>query len=100
MRRTVKHVREPHELYWTGWWGAQAIFASERRFRIEVLRSGRVRFHQGELFRGFAVPFFWWSLRRRRMSAFGAMNRALKARAERASTAIRAARARAVDGAG
>lgn len=98
VRRTVKHVREPHELYWSGCWGSQAIYASERRFRIEDLRAGGVRFHQGERFRGLAIPFLWLSLRRQRVSAFGAMNRALKARAERASAAILAARTRSGDG--
>jgi len=93
MRRTVKHVREPHELYWRGTWGSQRIYTSERRFRIEALRAGGVRFYQSEHFRGFAVPFLWLSLRRERVPAFGAMNWALKARAERASTE-RAARSR------
>ena len=90
VHRTVKHVREPHELYWRGSWGSQTIYASERRFRIEALRAGGVRFHQSERFAGVAVPFFWLSLRRERAPAFGAMNRALKARAERASAAIAA----------
>src|SRR5882757_8429978 len=35
VRRTVKHVREPRELYWLGTWGLASLFASERRFRIE-----------------------------------------------------------------
>ena len=55
------HVREPHELYWSGCWGSQAIYASERRFHIEALRADGVRFHQGERFRGFAVPLLCWS---------------------------------------
>ena len=90
MRRIVQHVREPHELHWRGSRGSPRLYASERRFRIEALRSGGVRFHQSERFDGFAVPFLWLALRRERAPAFRAMNRALKARAERASAAIAA----------
>jgi hypothetical protein len=84
VRRTVKHVREPRELYWLGTWGVASVFASERRFRIESLADGRVRFHQSERFRGAAVPFLWSLLQRRLRPAFAGMNDALKARAERA----------------
>jgi len=94
VRRTVKHVREPHELYWRGGWAADSIYATERRFRIEALRAGGVRFHQSERFRGLVVPFLWLSLRRERLPAFQAMNQALKARAERAEVEINAARSR------
>jgi hypothetical protein len=94
VRRTVKHVREPHELYWQGSWGSDSIYASERRFRIEALRAGGVRFHQSERFGGLALPFLWLLLRRERIPGFHAMNLALKARAERAEAEIVAARAR------
>jgi len=94
IHRTVKHVREPHELYWRGGWAADSIYATERRFRIEALRVGGVRFHQSERFRGLAVPFLWLSLRRERVPAFQAMNQALKARAERAEAEMSAARTR------
>jgi hypothetical protein len=82
LRRTVKHVREPRELYWLGTWGSASVFTAERRFRIESLPAGRVRFHQCERLRGVAVPFLWWGLRRKLTPAFRAMNDALKHRAE------------------
>jgi hypothetical protein len=94
VRRTVKHVREPHELFWRGGWAADSIYATERRFRIEALSAGGVRFHQSERFGGLAVPFLWLSLRRECIPAFQAMNQALKARAERAEAEIIAARTR------
>jgi hypothetical protein len=90
----VKHVREPRELYWLGTWGFASLFASERRFRIESLADGHVRFHQSERFDGVAVPFVWAGLRRRLIADFGAMNDALKERAERAESAFEARRAR------
>jgi len=94
VRRTVKHVREPRELYWLGKWGIPSVFASERRFRIESLAAGGVRFHQSERFRGAAVPFVWLGLRRDLTPAFRAMNDALKARAERAEAEHIATRTR------
>lgn len=93
-RRTVKHVREPRELYWIGTWGSASVFACERRFRIESLETGKVRFHQNERFRGAAVPFLWAGLRRRLLTDFGAMNDALKQRAERAEAEFAARRTR------
>ncbi len=89
--RTVKHVRQPRELYWLGTWGLPSVFASERRFRIESLSGGGVRFYQIERFRGAAVPFVWAALRGRE-HAFDGMNEALKARAERADAEFQAKR--------
>lgn len=86
VRRMVKHVREPRELYWLGTWGTASVFASERRFRIESLANGNVRFHQSERFRGAVVPLLWSVLQRRLEPGFSGMNQALKARAERAHT--------------
>lgn len=94
VRRTVKHVREPRELYWRGTWGLASVFASERRFRIESLAAGGVRFYQSERFRGAAVPFLWSGLRRDLTPAFRAMNDALKTRAERAEADYAATRTR------
>lgn len=81
-RRIVKHVREPRELYWLGTWGTASWFSSERRFRIESLPGGGVRFHQNERLRGFAAPFVWWGFRHKMGPALSAMNIALKSRAE------------------
>jgi len=92
VRRTVKHVREERELYWLGTWGSASVFASERRFRIESLEMGGVRFYQSERFRGAAVPLVWSRLRRDLTPAFRAMNEALKGRAERAEAEFAARR--------
>jgi hypothetical protein len=94
VRRTVKHVREPRELYWRSNGALEAVFASERRFRIESLPDGRVRFHQSERFEGVAVPFLWPGLQRGLTTEFGAMNLALKVRAERAEAEYAASRTR------
>ena len=95
VRRTVKHVREPRELFWRSNSALESMFASERRFQIETLPDGRVRFHQSERFRGLAAPFLLWvGLRRDLASSFGAMNQALKARAERAEAEHVATRTR------
>jgi hypothetical protein len=94
VRRTVKHVREPRELYWLGTWGTASVFASERRFRIETLANGSVRFHQTERFRGAAVPFLWNWLQWRLRPGFSGMNLALKQRAERAHAENEATRTR------
>jgi len=82
LRRVVKHVREPRELYWLGTWGSASVLSTERRFRIESLQAGRVRFHQIERLRGFAVPFLWWGLQRKLTRGLRAMNDAIKRRAE------------------
>ncbi|HEU0201264.1 MAG TPA: SRPBCC domain-containing protein [Burkholderiaceae bacterium] len=95
VQRTLKHVREPRELYWLGGWAPAWLYATERRFRIESLAEGRVRFHQDERFRGMLVPFVWPGLRRDVTPAFHAMNKALKARAERAQADVAAGKARA-----
>ena len=81
--RFVRHVREPYELHWRGSRVHESWFTSERRFRIETLASGRVRFHQSERFDGIALPLLWRGLQRRLASDFAAMNNALKDQAER-----------------
>jgi hypothetical protein len=93
VQRTVKHVREARELYWLGGRAPTWAYTTERRFRIEPLDRGGVRFHQSERFSGFLVPFLWGGLRRDRTPAFCAMNEALKLRAERAEAGVAAARA-------
>lgn len=93
--RTLKQVREPRELYWLGGRAPAWFYATERRFRIESLAAGGVRFHQSERFRGLLVPFLWSALCRDLTPDFHAMNKALKARAERAETEFAASKARA-----
>jgi hypothetical protein len=93
--RAIEHVREPYELHWRGGRVHESWFASERRFRIESLSPGRVRFHQSERFDGIALPLLWRGLQRTLASDFAAMNSALKAHAEQTEahfTSIRAER--------
>jgi hypothetical protein len=61
------------------------LFGAERRFQIESLPEGGVRFRQDERFDGLLAPLMWRRLARERGPAFDRMNRALKARAERAA---------------
>ena len=84
IRSTIVRVREPRELRWRERWTVPGLFSSERRFRIEPLDEGGVRFHHGEQARGIMVPLLNQRRRLRGKSGFDAMNTALKQRAERA----------------
>jgi len=83
-RSTIVRVHEPRELRWRERWTLPGLFSSERRFRIEPLAAGGVRFHHGEQVRGIMVPLLAQRRRLRGESGFDAMNTALKTRAERA----------------
>jgi len=83
-RLTIVHLREGHEMTWVEWWPVPGMFASERRFRIEPLAPGGVRFHHVEKVRGIMVPLLGGRRRARERAGFDAMNAALKLRAERA----------------
>jgi hypothetical protein len=87
IRSMIVRVREPRELRWLERWIVPGLFASERRFRIEALPQGGVRFHHGEQVRGIMVPLLSQRRRLRGKSGFDAMNTALKQRAERACAA-------------
>jgi hypothetical protein len=78
---TLDQIREPRRLSWSSRLGF--MLGSERRFRIENLPDGGVRFHQEERIGGLLAPFLWRRLVREREPAFERMNRALKSRAER-----------------
>jgi hypothetical protein len=84
LRSRLTHVREPRELRWLGHWALPGIYSAERRFRIESLPRGGVRFHQNESYRGISIHFIQRRLQQVSESAFGEMNLALKRRAERA----------------
>jgi hypothetical protein len=77
-------VRELRELRWLGRWTIPGIHSAERRFGIESLPRGGVRFHHSERYRGIVVQFRRRLLQQVVEPAFGAMNVALKRRAERA----------------
>jgi hypothetical protein len=83
-RSTLTHVREPRELRWLGRWTMPGIYSAERRFGIESLPGGGVRFHHDEQYRGIVIQFTQRRLRQVIEPAFSAMNLALKRRAERA----------------
>jgi hypothetical protein len=86
-RATVTGHEQNHELRWSGQFGSRAIAAGEHVFSIEPTGTARVRFVQREIFRG-ALPLVFESLlERETRRGFDAMNRALRARAERAATA-------------
>ena len=85
--RTFKPVvtrAEPgRALSWRGTLGAGWVFRGEHTFRLEPLGAGRTRFHHGETFGGLLVPLLRKSLDTDTRRGFEAMNRALKAEAER-----------------
>jgi hypothetical protein len=83
-RLTIIDIREDREMKWQERWAVPGLFASERRFWIEPLSKGGVRFHHDEHMRGIMVPLLRRRRRLRGASGFDAMNTALKQRAERA----------------
>lgn len=84
IRSKIVRAREPRELRWLDRWTVPGMFSSERRFRIESLPEGGVRFHHGEQVRGLMAPLLTQRRQMRSKSALDAMNTALKQRAERA----------------
>jgi hypothetical protein len=84
VRPTVVRVREAREMRWLDRWTMPGLFSSERRFRIEPLPQGGVRFHHGEQARGIMVPLLNQRRQLRGRRGLDAMNNALKQRAERA----------------
>ena len=83
---TLRHIREPRQLTWTETSRLGGLLGTQRRFSIESLPDGNVRFHQIERIRGMLAPFVWRKLSREHGPAFERMNHALKARAERAAS--------------
>ena len=87
IRPTIVRVREAKELRWLERWRLPGFFSSERRFRIEPLPQGGVRFHHDEHVTGIMVRLLPERGCVRSQSGFDAMNAALKQRAERACVA-------------
>lgn len=79
---TVLQVTPNKELRWLGRLFLPGIFDGEHIFRIEALGANRVRFIQEEQFQGLLVSLFAKNLDEGSGAGFGAMNQALKARAE------------------
>ena len=82
---TLQHIREPRQLTWSSRWRF-GVLGIQRRFNIESLPDGNVRFHQIERIGGPLTPFVFRKLAREHSAAFERMNHALKARAERAAS--------------
>jgi hypothetical protein len=78
---TVLAAEPQRELRWLGRLLIPGVFDGEHSFRIETADEGRVRFIQSERFRGALVPLFGKNLEKTERG-FGAMNEALKRRAE------------------
>ena len=81
----VTRVEPDRAFSWLGTLGAGWVFRGEHSFRLEPLGAGRTRFHHGEVFGGLLVPLLRKSLDTDTRRGFEAMNRALKAEAERGS---------------
>ena len=81
-RLLLKELSPPDEMAWTGTTLAPNILDGHHYFKIEPLSDHKVRFSQGESYRGillfFCWPFIQWSVTR----SFTEMNLALKQRAE------------------
>jgi hypothetical protein len=77
-------VRPSRELVWKGSLLVPGIFDGEHHFIIEPAGKAAVRFIQRERFTGILVPFLWKMLDTKTRKGFIAMNKALKARAEKA----------------
>ncbi|HEX2015032.1 MAG TPA: SRPBCC domain-containing protein [Nitrososphaera sp.] len=80
---TVTMLEQGRELRWLG---KSFLLNGEHIFFIEELEPERVRFVQREIFNGFLTSFFGRGTEEDISSGFDEMNRALKARAERAQT--------------
>ena len=83
---TVLAAEPGRELRWLGRLLVPGIFDGEHEFRVEPADATHVRFVQVERFSGALVPLFGKTLEQTERG-FGAMNEALKARAEGAATA-------------
>ena len=79
----LKIVSSPRELRWVSQVLAPGLFEGEHGFRIEPLASDRCRLRYLEDFSGVFVPMLVPGLQQASRAGFGAMNQALKERAER-----------------
>jgi hypothetical protein len=85
-RPTVLLAAPNSELRWLGHFLFPRIFDGEHYFKLTASAPGRVQFTQGEKFSGVLVGLAKASLDRGTKAGFIAMNAALKARAEDASS--------------
>jgi hypothetical protein len=87
-RPTVLNAEPNRELRWLGRLIMPGLFDGEHILTIEPLETNRVRFVQREIFKGLLVPLFAHRLDTDTRRGFDEMNRALKARAERAHNTV------------
>jgi hypothetical protein len=80
MRPTVLVARPGRELRWLGRLVMPGVFDGEHRFEIHPDGEGRVRFVQGERFRGLLVPFLRRMIEEDTLATFEAVNAALAVR--------------------
>jgi hypothetical protein len=81
-RPTVKRIQNNQELRWLGRFWVPGLFDGDHYFRIEEVAEEKVRFIQGEHFRGILVPLLWGSIGSGTKEGFHAMNEALKNKTE------------------
>lgn len=77
IRPTVLAADPGRELRWLGRLLVPFLFDGEHRFTIEEVEPGRVRFVQGERFRGLLVPFLRRMIEVDTASTFRRVNEAL-----------------------
>lgn len=80
MRPTVLVAESGRELRWLGHLLMPGLFDGEHRFEIHEQEPGRVRFVQGERFRGLLVPFLRSLIEFDTPAMFERVNAALAAR--------------------
>lgn len=88
LKPKVLEATEASRLRWRGTVGIPGLLDADHVFRLVPLDGGGTRLHQDEEFHGLLVPLVTRSLHRQTLPAFGAMNEALKHRAEHAATNI------------
>jgi hypothetical protein len=82
-RPIIVKLEPGRELRWRGSLGMRGLFDGEHGFRVTPEDVGRCRFEQFEMFTGLLVAPIMWMVGDATRQGFEAMNRALKARAER-----------------
>jgi hypothetical protein len=80
MRPTVIVAQPGRELRWLGRLFLPWVFDGEHRFELHEGEPGRVRFVQGERFRGLLVPFLRRMIEVDTLATFERVNTALAAR--------------------
>lgn len=83
-RVTVLRAEPGRELCWKGQFLHPSLFSGEHAFTIELTGNGRVRFVQREVYTGLLVPLVMLIIEASNRRIFEEMNRALKARVEKA----------------